>query len=160
MVKKIKLNKGFTVVDDADYKRFNQYNWYLNAGGYVIRTITVGDWRDGKRKSILLHRLINNTPDGVCTDHANGDKLDNRRSNLRDATRRQNSINKRVCSHTSSKYKGVHRLKANGRWQSYINVEGKLRHLGTFKKERDAALAYNAASKKFHGKFSKLNKIA
>ena len=91
-------NRGkYTVVDDEDYEWLNQWNWsavstWRKNGGYAMR-------RDNKLgKSILMHRLILGVPEGVEVDHVNGNGLDNRRSNLRIASRTQAMANRRRFS--------------------------------------------------------------
>jgi len=95
-------------------------------------------------------------PDGWEVDHANHDGLDNRRANLRLATRSQNIANQRKKRGASS-YKGVYRLRDCNRWGAQIYRNGSKRHLGTFKDEVDAALAYDCALLEASGPFAKLN---
>ena len=76
------------LVDDDDYEKVISFgNWYENDGGYAVKKTRVG----GKNVSIRMHSLINDTPKGWHTDHINGERLDNRKSNLRTATAELNS---------------------------------------------------------------------
>lgn len=88
---KIPLTKGaFALVDEEDFELVSQYKWHLNDMGYAV-------WRgiiDGKKKTIRMHRLIKNTPDELVTDHINHDRLDNRKSNLRICTQKENAKNR------------------------------------------------------------------
>lgn len=69
------LGKGkSTKVDDDDYEKYNHLVWHLSDTGYAVR-------KSGK--TVRLHRLIMDCPEGMVIDHLNGDKLDNRKSNLR-----------------------------------------------------------------------------
>jgi hypothetical protein len=157
--RKIYLNEGeFTIVDPPDYYRFGNFKWFVEGNGtnlYAIRTIKT---EPKKTKFLSLHREIMNAPDGLFVDHRNTDSLDNRRANLRLATNSQNQCNKRKTrSHTSSRYIGVSFNKHRQKWLAYITYEGKTIWLGAFDNEIDAARAYDAAAKKYHGEFARLN---
>jgi len=79
----------FTIVDEDDFEEMSKYKWGFGANGYAVRTVQFGD----KKKTVLMHRVLLNAPKGMEVDHINHDKLDNRRSNLRLATRSQNKAN-------------------------------------------------------------------
>lgn len=110
--------------------------------------------------NLLAHRVCwflyyNTWPSGVL-DHINGDTLDNRIVNLRDADLNQNSQNRRAVS--LSGYKGVQAEKSTANpWKASIRVRGKLSHLGMFKTAEQAAEAYDAAALMHFGEFAKLN---
>lgn len=153
------LRGQIAIIDDEDLPRVAGYRWLLSAKGYVI--CMTGP--RSARKSIWLHRLIAGTPNGFDTDHRNRNKLDNRKSNLRVATRRQNTGNRVVNkAHCTSKFKGVHRH-TDGRWRArfgYLTPDGKRKyvHLGLFGAETDAADAYDKyAISHFGSDFALLN---
>lgn len=153
-MKQIPLSKGCAaLVDDVDFDMLMQWKWCYNTG-YAVRT----DYSSGKPKRIYMHRLIMETPSGMETDHINSNRLDNRRSNLRVCTHQQNCMN--VLPVGASKYKGVTWHKGDRKWQSSIFVDGKLKYLGSFKSEEDAALAYNFAALEAFGEFAKQNRAA
>jgi hypothetical protein len=83
-------NKGRAIVDDEDFDLLNQWSWYQTGDGYATRSV----WKNGKLSRIWMHRVVLGIERGLC-DHINRDKLDNRRSNLRRATARLNSLNAR-----------------------------------------------------------------
>lgn len=158
-MKTIPLTRGrHAIVDDEDYKYLMQWKWCCNASGYAVTSIR-GD--DGKQKTVRMHRLINKTPPGKFTDHIDGNRLNNRRSNLRSCTNRQNQFNSRPIRGGSSKYKGVcfhiHRRK----WLTQIRgiESGKILFIGYFEDEEDAAIAYNVAAQLFYGEFAYLNDV-
>lgn len=72
-------------------------------------------------------------------DHINGDRADNRLSNLRAVTRTQNSRNRRLNKNNTTGHTGVKKM-PNGRWSARIRVDGKNKWLGTFD-SRDEAIA-------------------
>ena len=77
-MKEIKLTKGFvTIVDDDMCEQLNQFKWHYS-NGYARCNITV----NGKQQLLLMHRVVNQTPEGLDTDHISSDKLDNRKENL------------------------------------------------------------------------------
>ncbi len=157
------LTKGrFALVDDADFEWLNQWKWGCHVMGYAVRTEQVSKI-NGKRKQIgvFMHRQISMPGDGLEIDHINGNKLDNRRENLRVCTRSDNGRNRqKFSSATTSVYKGVYWAKTRNRWYAGIKYNGKSRHLGSFKNEDDAAKAYNIAAINLFGEFACLNVLA
>lgn len=150
-MKKIPLTKGyFVAVDDEDYDYLMQWKWCFHKG-YAVRNA-------GGRKYILMHRIINETPDGYQTDHVNMDKLDNRRCNLRSVTRGENNLNRPAARNSTSKYKGVCWDKLQNKWHAQIKPLGLPRMtLGYFTCEVNAAQAYNLASAIYNGDKARIN---
>lgn len=141
-------------VDDRDYERVMIHKWCLAKRGrlnYAASRI------DGKLT--MLHRFILNPPSGYDTDHIDGNGLDDRRENLRNCTRQENSRNQQPQLNCSSRYKGVYLNNQKTKWCAEIKVDGKYEHLGSFDNEDDAALAYNRAASLRFGKFARLNDI-
>ena len=108
------------------------------------------------RKSYAVHRLVwviehGASPDGFI-DHINGDRLDNRLSNLRCVTRQGNNQNQRLAqrSNKGSGLLGAYWNKRDKRWQSSICVDNKNRHLGNFSTAEDAHKAYLTAKRNLH----------
>lgn len=142
------------VVDAADLPLVTKYRWrpYAVKGSIEDAQIIYARTGTGKGR-ITMHRLLTGHR---LTDHKDGDGLNNRRSNLRDATAKQNSGNSRKQRRvTSSQFKGVCRHRPTGKWAAH--AAGK--HLGLFADEVDAAKAYNRAAKKRWGRFAKLNDV-
>lgn len=156
MAKEIMLTRGaVAIVDDADYDKLTQYSWCVNAQGYAVR----GYRQNGVIHQERMHRaVVGDACVGFEVDHINGNRLDNRRSNLRIATRAQNAANISTVPH-SSKYRGVRKAKGRKVWTARICVNRKEVHLGQYKKEIDAAKAYNKAAIKYFGDFARLNKV-
>ena len=141
-MKKINLTKGkFAIVDDDDFEYLNQFKWSLCADKYAQATIN--------KKSVYMHRLVNKTPDAVITDHINGNGLDNRKSNLRNATKSQNAINTGMRINNTSGHKGIYQHK-NQRWYARIFIQGKAIALGGFECIEDAIQARNDGEVKYH----------
>lgn len=107
----------------------------------------VGLCKNGKAKSLKVHQLVSmafleHTPCGydLVVDHVNDDKLDNRVENLQIVTQRFNVFKTQV-KYTSN-YKGVSWYRYTQKWASKIRINGKGFHLGYFKCELAAHLAY------------------
>jgi hypothetical protein len=98
-------------------------------------------------------------PKGMEIDHKDGDGLNNQRSNLRLASKKQNQANRGAPTNNRSGYKGV---SANGRggWRASIFVDGKTRRVGDYDTPLEAARAYNQAALAAFGEFAKLNEVA
>jgi HNH endonuclease/AP2 domain len=146
-MKEIKLTNSDLVVlvDDEYYEFLNQRNWSLHTSGYA---------QSGK---IYMHRMLNNTPRGMVTDHINRNKLDNRIENLRTCTRSQNQQN-RVLDLGKVKFRGVTFDKRKNKYQARIKINGYHQHIGLFKTAEEAAQAYNDYAYIYHGEFAVLNK--
>lgn len=122
------------VDDDFDWKG----KVYLVKGRPCI-------WKDGRDTKI--YRYIMKAPDGAIIDHEDGDVLNNLRSNLRFATSKQNSQNRRC--------KGYHYDKQSNRWVAQIKIDGKgNRKLGKFDNEEDAKLAYQLVHAHYNKEYS------
>jgi len=100
-----------------------------------------------------MHRYLLDAPPDMQVDHINGDRLDNRRSNLRLCTSAQNQANRRGNRSASSRYKGVVYTKQRDGWVAAIGGQ----HLGLYDLERDAALAYAAAALELHKEFARID---
>lgn len=152
-MKEIPLTQGFvTIVDDAQYDRLAHHKYYYSRG-YAVRMDVV----DGKRKMLWMHREIMRTPEGMETDHINGDRLDNRVANLRICTTTQNQQNRKMKKNNSCGYKGVSWEKARNKWVAKIRHNAHTLHLGYFKNPRSAALAYDRAAREYFGEFARTN---
>ncbi len=155
-MRKIKLTQSkYALVDNEDYEWLNQWKWFYAGKCGAQRSI----YRQNKNQlTVRMHRQIMNNPKGKLIDHINHNPLDNRKSNLRIATRRENIINtpKSGRRKFTSQYKGV--WKEPNRWRAAIRVNFKLISLGSFQSERKAALAYNKAAKIHFKQFASLNK--
>lgn len=104
----------------------------------------------------LLHRIL--LPEAKLVDHRNGDKLDNRLTNLRAVTQSQNSANSNAHRDGSSQYKGVSWDRNSGRWNTRIMKEGVVYRLGLFTDEHAAAAAYDTAALALFGEFARTNR--
>lgn len=114
--------------------------------------------RYGKCKTIAIHRLVahsflNHEPnsDNIVVDHIDNNSLNNKIENLQLIKQRENRTKDIDKNKTTSKYIGVSWHKGANKWKSAIRINGKVIHLGYFKKEYDAFLAYK-------NKLSNLNK--
>jgi hypothetical protein len=151
----------FAIVDAEDFERLKEFNWmarYSSLTWYAVRCARVSEKRE--RKLVWMHNVILPPTEGKMVDHFNHNGLDNRKTNLRIATRGQNRCNCRKNKGCSSKYKGVCFHKNSRRqkqWDSYINVNGRRISLGDYKTEIEAARAYDVAARKYHGEFAGLN---
>lgn len=158
MVKELTLGRGpkVALVDDDWYEMLTAIKW-ASCGRYA--QAYVGDVNVQGNKYEKMHRLIIDAPKGMEVDHINGNKLDNRVSNLRVCTKSQNQCNRGAPSDGKSKYKGVCWFKITGSWKADISVNKKRTFLGYFDSEIDAAEAYNKAAIELHGEFAKTNSI-
>lgn len=121
----------FAVIDDQDLADVSRHSWFVNKDGYAYTTTQ----RNYAVSWISMHRMILNPVAGFATDHVNGNKLDNRRCNLRAVT----------CSENQSNRQG--RIQLRGRWPrgvgktsgsqtnpfcAYAKKNGKRIHGGSF----------------------------
>jgi len=141
-VLKIPLNRGKFAIVDKNMGHLANWNWWISCHGYAVR--------DSERRAVFLHQAI--TGRSICgleIDHVNGNKLDDRRCNLRFVTHRENGQNnkRRREGKTWSKFPGVTWYKYDKKWAARIVVGEKSFYLGRFDKEEDAAVVYQNAVK-------------
>lgn len=152
-MRQLPLSQGkFAIVDNDDYEKLLPWKWTFS-GGYAYRVKTV----QGKSKKVWLHRFIANTPEGLYTDHINGNRLDCRKENLRICTYAQNNKNASIRKDNKSGYRGVYWEKGVKKWRAVINADAKRICLGFYESAKEAAKAYNESAKKLHGSFARLN---
>lgn len=151
----IAMAGGYDVIVDAvDLPLVTQYRWRAYAVKGKVSNAEIIYARTGVGKNrITMHRLL---AEYKLVDHCDGDGLNNRRSNLRNATAKQNCANSRKRRvKTSSRFKGVSFHKQISRWVAQAAGS----YLGSFVNEVEAAKAYNRAAKKLWGKFARLNEV-
>lgn len=102
-----------------------------------------------------MHRLIMNTPIGLTVDHIDHDGLNNQKTNLRNCTMKENSMNKSKNKGFSTKYKGVYVFR--NKFAVNIRVDDKIIFLGVFDNAVDGAREYDKAAIKYFGEFAHLN---
>ena len=144
-----KYNYKFTLVDNDNFEELNKYRWMLNGTGYA--------YRKHNNKKELMHRVILKITDSqIAIDHINRNKLDNRKENLRIASKSQNGANtEKTKKPTSSIFKGV--SKKNNIFQATIRFNNKNYFIGYFHNEMEAAQNYDYYALKYFGEFACLN---
>ena len=157
-MKEIQLTQGkMALVDDEDFEYLSQWKWQAKRDGRRFYAIRHQSTINGKRPLIYMHRVLTGAEKGMEVDHIDMDGLNNQRSNLRKCTKQQNCQNRKALP-GNSVFKGVSRIR-NGSYVSYIRVDKKLKNLGTYRREIDAALAYNKAAVELFGEFARPNVI-
>ena len=132
-------NKGDVFLfDEEDILIILGRKWSLNNSGYVSAA------------GGLLHRQIMRPEEGFEVDHINGDKLDNRRTNLRCVTHSQNHFNMPHRPDNTSGVKGVVWHRENRRWQAQIGLRGRCIYLGNTLDFFEAVCLRKSAEVKYH----------
>ena len=147
MIKNI-LGYDFKYEDDKLYKKLKT-KWHCcndlkgNKKGYIRIAIN--------KKRYYLHRIIykyfNEEWDITYShsnqiDHIDIDPTNNKIENLRIVNHSQNTRNQKKLNNCSSQYKGVYWNKQNNKWIAQININGKVKYLGLFTNEEEAAETY------------------
>lgn len=136
------IKNGKVKIDSSQVNRLSEFSWYLMQNGYAGAMIGL----QGDRKCTLMHRLLTDAPVGTCVDHINGDKLDNRLSNLRVTDQHINQINRKSLNkNNTSGTRGVTWRAEKGKWVAQISVYGANKYLGIFSDIEDAIAARKQA---------------
>lgn len=146
------LTQGkYAIIDNEEADNINARKWhYVKHGkGYAYHRLSKG--------SLLMHRVILDTPMGLLTDHINGNSLDNRKANLRTCNSLNNAHNISVVR-SKSRFKGVSETPYKT-FRAKIEFKGSSIGLGTFNNAIKAAQVYDEAALKYHGEFAKTNKM-
>ena len=132
--------------DLEDYDKIKEYCWYKDFSNGYMKTKTVDN------KWIYMHRFVTNNQYKIV-DHINRNKLDNRKENLRNATKRQNILNRDgVISTNTSGITGVYFDNKRNKWRVQICVDDKIKYLGIFINKEDAIKTRLQAEDKYFGK--------
>ena len=137
-------------IDACEAHRLLDTPWYILNSGYIARSY----WEDGKLHNELLHRTLARAQKGCVVDHIDGDKLNNRLSNLRICTHSENMRNRKMSFSNISGLKGVEPTKS-GTFRATIRVNKVIHRLGTFATAEAAHAAYCEASARLHGEFAR-----
>jgi hypothetical protein len=154
----IPLTQGkVAIVDICDAERVSAYQWCALKSRHTWYAKTNWQKGDRTRTAIDLHRFVLEPPSGISVNHANGEGLDCRRSNLRFATRSQNGRSSKRRTDNTSGFKGASWDKINRNWRANIWLNGRGRFLGCFHSKEEAAAAYDRAAIQFFGEFARVN---
>lgn len=160
----IQLTKGYVAIVDECDGDLAQCRWYTETSHsscvYARRSFWIKEKKSARHE--FLHRAImqkvlgRTLVKGEMVDHKNGNTLDNRRSNLRIATRHENLQNQRRHADNKSGFKGVTYRADENKWEAAIKAGGVNIYLGQFTSPEEAHKAYNEAAEKFFGEFARL----
>ena len=153
MTIKIPLNHGKTaLIDDEDYEKVSHRKWQYSKGYAVSGSYL-------PKNHLRMHRVILGLShnDHQSVDHINGDRLDNRKTNLRLCTNSQNQANRDAPTTNTSGYKGVTYHRGKKAWMASANHNNKAYFAGYHQTPELAAKAYDELAKKLWGDFAKLN---
>ena len=161
-VTRIPLTQGReAIIDTADLHLVQLWNWCARVrkdrhppnNAYAVRMEYAGT----RPALVQMHSHILPPRAGLVIDHVNGDSLDNRRCNLRYATRSQNLANSlRVAVKTGVSLKGARQIRATGRWIAQITKDKQVHHLGTFDTAEEAHAAYAEAAVRLFREFARV----
>lgn len=143
------------VIDDEDYERvIGLPKFYLSPYGYVV--FRPKGSRQNQSKE-MLHRFLLMAPKHLHVDHKNGDKLDNRKCNIRLCLRKENMRNMSPSRRRKHgfPFKGI---ESRGRtWGAVLRCDGIRFRSPPFSTPEEAARAYDELAQKHHGEFARLN---
>ena len=153
------LHKGYacTTIRGNQLNNLNEKIDYTIEPKYVKGTNKVQINKLFHRLLMEIHHPELRDNPNLQVDHINGNRLDNRKENLRLVTPQQNNMNRKPLKNSTSKYKGVFWDKNRNKWLVLIMIGDKSRYLGRYQDEREAALAYDKAAKKLFGEYAYLN---
>jgi hypothetical protein len=153
------LTQGlFSIIDSEDAETVGKFNWraaYRTRGRcfYAVKSTK----REGKgHVEQTLQEFLMGECEGFQVDHIHGKTLDNRKSQLRHATRSQQKMNSSIYANNKSGHKGVHWRERDKQWSAMIGFEGRLIHLGQFDEKSEAIEARQSAEKKYFGEYARV----
>jgi hypothetical protein len=152
-VRYIPLTRGkFAIVDAADYEWLRRYKWYAQARSDGKTFYAV---RNSHDHTVMMHREIMQTPEGMVVDHRNGSGSDNRRGNMRNCRQDQNVLNSRPRGGGSSGFVGV--FQKGDKWQAEFTYKGRRYYLGLYDDPIEAAKVRDRKAYELAGEYAYLN---
>lgn len=136
------------LVDDEDYTKLNKYKWRLNSG-YAITL-------DDNNRKVYMHQMLTQYQK---IDHADRNKLNYQKQNLRPCNQSLNVANSSLRSDNTTGLKGVHFRKDRNKWLASIMVNGIKYHLGLYDTKEEATKVYNINAREIFGEFAYQNKV-
>jgi HNH endonuclease len=127
----VKIGNSEVIIDIEDIEKISEYRWCINKDGYAVNG----------HNNIYLHVLVYGRKDGFVIDHADQNKLNNKKSNLRYVSKSLNSINSKMNKNNKTGYKGVFFYKRKGKYIAYLTIDKKRINFGYFTNLEDALIA-------------------
>src|SRR5262245_12780739 len=144
---RIPVGKTLVTVDDELFPFLSLLTWHLTPQGYAHGRVL--------DRMVLMHRLVANARPRYVVDHVNGNKLDNRRANLRECLQRENSRNNGFRQ--GRIFKGIALDPRDGKWSARMVVDGHPYSFGFSTDPAIAARAWDAAARYHYGQFARTN---
>ena len=142
------------LIDAEDVDKVKDYTWNVDSRLYCYYTKLN---KSIARLHRYIHRYIMNAPEGMVVDHINGDKLDNRKCNLRICTQGENVMNRPKPKNNTSGCKGVNWDKVNQKWKVELKCKGKYIFLGRYENLEEAKKVRIEAELKYFGEYANPN---
>lgn len=134
----IPLSKGaVAIIDDDMLEVVKALPWHLHSNGYAVSRTGV------PRRTVRLHRLVMQAPEGMDVDHINGNRLDNRRNNLRICTRGDNLFNNTAV--------GAWLDKRRGTWQVQTQINKVKYNFGSYMTKEEATTVFHSIKEQLQG---------
>lgn len=146
-------DKTHVKIDKEDVEKCQKYRWFINNDrGYAYASVR----ENNKYRKILMHRYIMDVEGKNMTiDHISGDRLDNRKINLRICNISENQLNK--PANRKNEYPGVIFNKMANKWESRIWHHDKNIYLGRYETKLEAIKSRIEAEDKYCGKYGYYN---
>ena len=139
------------IVDSDVWESTKRFCWYENPHGYAETNVPIGA---RKSRRVMFHVMVfTDCPSGLYRDHINGNRLDNRRANIRYVTTQQNNHNHGKSKKNTSGYPGIRWEADRGKWLARIKFNDRTINLGKYSRIEDAVHARKEAEKKYFGEY-------
>jgi hypothetical protein len=149
----VSWNINMILISKEDQFAFDCFTWYISKDGYVKSSFMGAEL-------ILSREVLNLGASKKYADHIDGNKLNNKRDNLRPVSPSQNMFNRKKQSKKStSKYKGVYFCKQRNMWRVRIWSNKKMYCIGFFECEHEAGFRYNEKALELFGEYARLNNV-
>lgn len=154
VVVKTKNNPELEILVDLDiWEELKGFSWWISKQGYASTSFYP------PRQNVFLHHFVLEKMQnvGLDVDHINGNRLDNRKKNLRYAERYQNSHNrKELDEKNTSGFTGVgkYTLTKKTKWFAFIRINKEYNFLGLYKTKKEAVMARLYGEKNLLGDFA------